>query len=156
MTLRQSLRAGETLEAAFWLTGKETRDDLVRITENAQNAFERAAEHHHVVLTTPKARTLRPGGERVPQVPDEISGPDVRLLVYEATILCPMPDFSLAPSILADLEPKDLALLRKVTRDAHRKRYKRATPLTNEECDRIIEEIGPDAAVNALRKTQLH
>lgn len=55
-------------------------------------------------------------------------------------------------SFIADLDPKDLAWLRSITRAAHRKDYPAAPALTDEQCDAIIEEIGPTSAMNALRE----
>jgi len=51
-------------------------------------------------------------------------------------------------SFIAQLEKKDLERLRKITRHAYFKKNRQIP--TVEQCDQYIEELGPDAAVDAL------
>ena len=53
-------------------------------------------------------------------------------------------------SFVLNLDPKDLLRLRKITRRASGQHN-----LTDYECDMIIEELGPDTAVETLRKTKI-
>lgn len=88
----------------------------------------------------------RLGQERVPQVPSHLQGPDVRLLIATAEVL----GFEVlrTGSFVDSLDKGDLAKLRNATRREHGKRGH----LTSEQCDQIIERLGPVAAAETVRR----
>lgn len=104
-------------------------------------------------MTPPVFIEKRPGEDRVPQVPAHISGPDVRLLVYEACVAVhPRPAIITSGGFVNDLAPDDLAKLRKITRQCHAQLFSAQPNLTDARCDAYIEEIGPEVAIKMLRK----
>lgn len=49
-----------------------------------------------------------------------------------------------------DLEPEDLLKMRIATRQAHSRNYPHLSVLTDDQCDIIIDEIGPSSAVKGI------
>lgn len=144
------LRPGQLLEAAMWLDGRETEEQLQDWRGRVAKALMDRADADNVMLAPPNFYTLKPGEDRVPQVPDHISGPNVRLLVCETIVLALRP--VVAPkSFLSELDPRDLERLRRITRQAHRKNNPHGRLLSLAECDRIIEELGPESAARVVR-----
>lgn len=145
------MKLGDTLENAVWLTGAEPpkmREDFER---RVRESFVDEAHKRGFVLSPLLFHVKRPGEDRVPDVPDHITGPDVRLLVAECRIVARLPELK-PNSFLGDLDPVDLDRLRAITRNAHRQDNPKAPGLTDAECDRVIEEIGPEAALDAVRR----
>lgn len=147
-------KPGEIIETAIWLSGQETAEDLTRFAHDVRNALDEAAAAAGVVITDPHALTKYPGDERVPEVPDHISGPDVRLLVIEALVT----GYAQADNdnfTVNELEPDDLARLRRITRGRYEEmmRMRGLDPpaLTDRQCDTIINDAGPEAAMGSLR-----
>lgn len=138
-------KVGDTLEVSVWLTGTETLDEAKSIGETVKAELMNRMAAVSLVPGPIRNVFLRPGDSRVPPVPDHIHGPDVRLLVAEVDAVGRVP--ALSPlSFLGDLDPVDLARLRAVTRLAAGQRV-----LSDEECDRVIEALGPDTALKTLR-----
>lgn len=147
------MKAGDFIESAIWITGDESPSDRTRYEQDvrqevARRCAEEGFEHGPVIFTE-----KRPGEDRVPQVPDHVQGSRVRLLVGEAKILCECL-VSSEGSFIANLEKKDLSRLRFITRNSWLKRNP-GQVLTDSECDEIIEQYGPEAAVETLRKHSL-
>jgi hypothetical protein len=144
------INIGDVMECAIWLTGTETDGHLTRWKEiDCPNSLRKEANGREVLVGPITFTEKRPGEERVPQVPGHISGPDVRLLVAEAVVVG-FRSIGGGSSFLLDLEPRDLEKLRTITRRAHRK----ANPgeeLSDAGCDYIINQIGPEAAMKAVR-----
>lgn len=139
------MKIGDSIESAIWITGDESQSIRKQYEQDVQQAIddlcaEEGFEHGPVSFTE-----KRPGDDRVPPVPDHIQGSRVRLLVAESIITGTAIPTSHG-SFVANLENKDLLRLRLITRRTSK------IPLTDEECDKIIEEIGPEAAVETLRK----
>lgn len=150
------VKVGDVVETAMWLCGRETPEQRQAFEDDVRAAMLRAQDEHGVVLGAVVYVEKRPGDDRVPPVPDHIAGPDVRLLVAEAKAICAMPHFDLAESRFVDeLEPDDLARLRKITRDGYARMMAQhgftMPPLTDRQCDTIISDLGPEAALDALR-----
>lgn len=146
---------GDVIESAIWIDGTESaeqrqaHEELVRANV-AEICRDNGLSHGPVVFVE-----KHPYDERVPPVPDHIDkqAPDptqIRLLVAEATVLGY--EVQQSDSIAANLESRDRGRLRDITRKVHRQRYPQEARLTDEECDAMIDEIGPDAAVEALRR----
>ena len=145
------MKPGDTVENAIWLSGKETTGDLSRYSHDVEETIRVQAETDGMIIGPIKSIIKYPGGNRVPEVPDHIQGPDVRLLVYEADVLGLMPMLRLN-SFLNEQDPIDLMRLRKITRDVHHQQHPDVRLLTDNECDDIIEKIGPESASRAVRE----
>ena len=144
------MKIGTDLEIAFWLTGDEAPRVLAGVEAVCCQAFSQIEETNGVVCGPVTFITKRPGDDRVPTVPDRVQGPDVRLLVAGTTVVAERPA-ALRPSFLADLDPVDLARLRILTREAHRRSRPGSPALTDGECDAVIEQIGPESAAATVR-----
>lgn len=145
------MKPGEVLETAIWLDGTETTELIARYKEDCHECIRLAADEHKVLFSPIEFTEKKPGEDRVPPVPGHIHGPDVRLLIAEAMVLCHAPQI-ITRSFLMDLDPKDLERLRQITRRVHAKDRPRGALLTDAQCDAIIEEIGPQAAYETVRK----
>ena len=142
------MRPGDTLETAVWVGGKETPAQFEQFKGDVMEQMTAAASASGYSLSPLRWFTKRPGDERVPEKPDHVSGPDVRLLVGEATVMPPLSFFA------AELGPNDLADLRALTRRRYVQAYPAEAPLTDAQCGPLINDLGPDAAVAALEKGQ--
>lgn len=149
-----TIKLGDTLMVAMWMDGRETKEDLIRFKSDAGVYFENLAADGGLVISLPTYAEKKPNDERVPPVPGNISGPNVRLFVVEVDVVGKVKVLS-PRSFLADLDHKDLEVLREATRAVHRIYDRTATgqmrTLTDRECDEIIEEVGPQSALNTLR-----
>lgn len=148
------MKIGEVVESAIWLSGEETTEDRMRFEADVCAAIdilchEQGFLHGPVVFVE-----KRPGDDRVPPVPDHIQGIRVRLLVAEAEITARKPE-SKPDSFIANLDRKDLVRLRHLTRQAQL-RHSPETKLTDADCDKIIEQYGPVAALATLRQETRH
>lgn len=146
------MKIGDVVEYAIWADGRETPEVLAQFDIDIHIAMNRFAELHSVVLSPIAVVEKRPGEDRVPPVPPHVQGPNVRLIVAEAAVMAE--SRIKANSFLADLDAVDLERLRAVTRRACYGLKPDGTrrPLTDVEVDRTIEELGPIAAVDAIRK----
>jgi len=142
---------GDTLEAAIWLDGRETVLERSRFVLDAEDALYQAGARHGRVLGSVRWSEKRPGDDRVPPVPEHIQGPNVRLLVAEATVVNVVGVERALPGFAHDLELDDLARLRRVTRRQYRREYPDQPELTDRQCDTLINDLGPAAAVDTLR-----
>lgn len=141
------MRPGETIEAAIWLNGKETKAMRDRyehaVRENIREMCFNAGVLYGAVTFTEK----RIGDDRVPAPPDHVQGPDVRLLVAET----PITGFTLEPpGFASELDSSDLLKLRDIVRTKYA--LLKGGTLTDMECDDLINDIGPEAAVDKLRR----
>lgn len=152
------MKVGDIVETAIWVTGNEEPAMREQFKKDVESALIEGNQAQGVT-TGPIVWTEKlPGTPRVPPVPGHISGPCVRLLVAEAEVLEIAPE---PGAFLAELEPRDLALLRRHTRAAYAqarardpKRW-REPRLTDAQCDTIINDIGPEAALLALRRGEV-
>ena len=143
------MRLGEVIESAIWLTGEESEELRTRYEQDVSQAIDDLCYEYGMLHGPIQWVEKIPGTDRVPTVPDHIQGQRVRLLVAESTVTDYAPQTS-EGSFVANLECKDVERLRLITRKAARK------TLTDEECDEIIEEHGPEAALDTLRRQVLH
>lgn len=136
------MKPGDLAECAIWLDGTET---LAMLRQwKADVSYMMAHGHDPVLKLGPVSFELKhPGQDRVPQVPDHLQGPDVRLLIATAEVQ----GFEIkrAGSFVSELGKRDLARLRAATRREHGK-------LSDEQCDQIIERLGPVAAAETVRR----
>ncbi len=148
------MKVGQVLESAMWITGEEPPELRQRFESDACQAIEEMCDYHGLLCGPVTFVEKRPGDERVPPVPDHIQGPRVRLLVAEAELIAPKPEQT-TDSFVANLDRKDLARLRRITQRAYMRHF-RGRRLTDAELDEVIESMGPEAAVDALRRSRLH
>ena len=146
------MRPGDVLEAAIWLDGRETAEHRALYEADLREQLARAGDLHGMVIGPLMWTEKGVGEDRVPTVPGQIAGPDVRLLVAEARVVCRLPDYTIAGfSFVDELDPADLARLRRITRAAHASRNP-GHRLTDAECDAVIDEIGPETALRTLKQ----
>ena len=143
----------------MWVTGDESPEVRARHVDDVNAAIEEACAEAGMRCAPPRWVEKRPGGDRVPPVPEHVQGSRVRLMVAEADVLGPLV-VSAAGSFVAQLDRRDLQRLRTLTRQQALKAGYHGgphggphggQPLTDAECDEMIEAIGPDAAVETLR-----
>ncbi len=144
------MKIGDMVESAIWLTGEESQEMRTRYEIDVSRSIDILCDEkgfsHGPVMFIEK----RPEEDRVPEVPDHISGQRVRLLVAEA-VLTEKSLAQVSGSFIYNLDRIDLQRLREITRRVHLQ-YNPDQRLNDMECDKIIEEIGPDAAIDTLRK----
>lgn len=144
-----TIQAGEVIEFAIWANGAETSEMVAMFESDLRVGLAEIADQYGVIIGPLLMRELRPGEERVPPVPSHIHGPDVRLLVGEATVIGEV--FQSEGAFVADLEPKDLERLRTILRRVHAAWNPGKPELSVEKCDEYINRNGADAALAALQ-----
>ena len=147
------MKLGDTIESAIWLSGSESIKDRMRFEHDVRHAIDELSLEAGFLHGPVTFIEKRPGDERVPEVPDHVQGERVRLLVGEAEIVARKPEDK-PGSFIANLDRMDLLRLRKLTREANRKQNN--TGLSDVQCDAIIEQYGPEAALETLRKGVRH
>lgn len=144
------MKTGDIVEAAYWLQGTEPEDMISTCKARVIEAIDELCAEKGFVHGPVRFEELPPHSDRrVPDVPDYIQGPDVRLLVAEADIIGPRV-IETTRGFIGELDMLDLERLRTITRRAHAQ-TNAGQVLTDMECDDIIEELGPEAALDALR-----
>lgn len=144
------MKIGDLIESAIWLTGEESPEDRQRYEADVIEAMDYFCSKHRFIHGPVVFIEKKPGQDRVPEVPLHIIQPqtgNIRLLVAEAEIVGKAPETSIG-SFVANLDKTDLERLRTITRQTRMKLHKQS--LSDAECDEIIEEIGPDAALDVL------
>ena len=146
-----TLHPGDVLETAIWCDGTETAELKDRFENDLRTSLAAMADAEGIIIGPLVMTEKKPGGDRMPQVPDNIHGPDVRLLVGEATVFDYAPIF-IEGSFVADLDLKDLERLRTILRRVHQSYNPGKPELSTEKCDEYSNCNGPDAALAALRE----
>ena len=149
------MKLGVIIESAVWLDGRETAEDRERFEEDVRNAIHTVCTGEGWLHTPVKFAEKHPFDDDVPDVPDHVQGYRVRLLIGAAEVTGKAPE-SKPDSFVANLDRKDLVRLRRMTRDAHAKSMYGDWVLSDRECDKVIEECGPEAALAALREHTVH
>lgn len=135
------MKIGDLAEYAIWVDGTESEAMLRQW--RADVGFMMAQAHEPKPKLGPLSFEIkRPGDDRVPPVPDRISGPNVRLLIATAEVLGF--ETTRKASFADDLDKKDLKRLRTATRQAH------GWHLPDNVCDQIIDRLGPVAGAATL------
>jgi hypothetical protein len=143
---------GMPVEVAVWLTGRETEYQMECFRKDCAAELGAFGLEHGVLMGEPRLIEKLPGEDRVPPVPANVSGPNVRLLIFEAEVKEFLrPQIIKSSGFVHDLDKQDLARLRTITRVAHQKNCPLERPLTDAECDDVIEQIGPTIALKTLR-----
>ncbi len=149
-----TLKIGEELEGAWWFDGRESEAGISIWRGDMVTAFAEISKTEHVLLSPIEFTEFQPGDHRTPQVPDHIQGPNVRMLVASCRVLAFAPRFTGAgPLFTEQLDKVDLARLRLITRRVHQKARRGSIPMSDFECDKIINAIGPETAFKTLRES---
>jgi hypothetical protein len=141
-----ALKPGDVLEMAVWMDGTETEEMKKQFEVDLRSAIAEVPAITGPLIMTEK----RPGDDRVPEVPDDLQGPDVRLLVGEARIIKMLTSYE--GYFIADLEQKDLDRLVSILRRVYQSYNPGKPELSLEKCYEFINQNGPEAALEALRE----
>ncbi len=146
------MKPGQIIEAAVWLNGEETPEEMARWkTVDLPDMFKIAEFENGIMLGEIWYEEKELTDERVPEVPDHIHGDNVKLLVGCAKVLRFTKPTPKEKSFLDDLKFEDLQLLRRITVAAHLEKYPDYKgELSDKRCDAIIEELGPEIAERVL------
>jgi len=140
------MKIGDIIDMAIWIDGRETEEERKQFEEDVKLGISWTCAQEGFEPGEVKFEEKHPDDSDVPPVPDHIKGERVRLLYASARVESKLV-LSSKGSFLADLEKKDLELLRNVTRRAIHPNV-----LHEKDIDAIIEELGPEAAMDAVRK----
>ena len=146
-----TLRMGDELQSAMWLTGAETPSQLDSVKASIVGDFNMAQKHHGVLVGPIAYHELKPIDDGCPDPPPWCHGPDVRILVGETKVVCRAPDVPIAKGFSTLVDAKTLAEMRAVTRRQHRMARPGERPLTDAQCDVMIDRVAPDTAERMLR-----
>ncbi|HYF53319.1 MAG TPA: hypothetical protein VEA41_03585 [Salinarimonas sp.] len=170
-----TLRYGDHLTLSIWLAGDETPEMLRQfMAEDAKQGLTLRADKERVKIGEPSFEAKLPGADRVPPVPkwledkiatigrkpvvlslvegkEPVTYPAPVLLVAEAMVIGQKPSVA-KRGFLADLGPEDLKRLRRRTREIWDSSGVGYRTLTDQECDKLIDEHGPDAAAEAVMR----
>ena len=149
----------EELEVAIWYDANEYVDPIKSCSESI-------GEMINIMCTGTKDthgkidyKILKPGDDRVPSVPrwlEKIKNATPRLLVATTKTRLMSSVKQELPSIIGDLDKKDIARLRAMTQRAHHKSYPNDKNLTDYECDQIIDKLGLEIVMDQLRSSVVH
>lgn len=139
------MKEGDVVESAIWLTGEETEEQRMAYEYQVCGAISMLCRENGFFSGPVQFVEKRPGDARVPDVPEHIHGDRVRLLIAEATVVAEVP-VTLEGSFVNNLSPADLERLRAITR-----KHSFPEMLSDSQCDKIIEDYGPRAALATLK-----
>lgn len=149
---------GSVLECAIWLDGRETPTDRRQFEADVRTSMQAQAARDGIRIGPMTWTEKKPGEARVPPPPDHITGPNVRLLVGEAIVTGHEIVVWQKVGFVDDLEPRDLEILRRITRKKYAEEYPLHAlsngPLTDRQCDTLINDLGPDVAVSTLESAR--
>ena len=149
--------SGNEVEFAIWYDAGEHLDPINSCSESIKDALDAVCATKNVGHGEISYEILKPGDDRVPLVPrwlEIITGAIPRLLL--ATTKTTSSLHHGPTGIIGDLDKKDIVRLRVITRRAHRMAHPKTTPLTNQECDRIIDQVGIEVVMDQLRSSVVH
>ena len=147
-----TLRDGDVILLSMLPPGTETASELAEVKAAIIADFNRVQDHHHVLVGPIEYDELKPIDDLCPDPPDWCHGPDVRVLVGEAKVVCRAPDVPLAGGFSTMVDAKTLAALRKATQRVHRMERPTGRPMTDGQCDAMIDSIAPETAERMLRE----
>lgn len=142
------LKIGDILPAALWYNPWQPQD-YDRAKEGITETLGLVAENDGVTISPVTFEVLEWNDDRLPE-PPKWAHNGVKCLLGEAVITGYVSDIKVT-SFLADLDKKDLERLRDIQRRVHRKYYP-GEVLTDAQCDSLIEQIGPEAAFDAVKR----
>ncbi len=152
----------EELEVAIWYDANEYVDPIKSCSESIRDMIDIMCAGTKDTHGDIDYKILKPGDDRVPSVPrwlEKTDGATPRLLVATTKTQLMSSVSSVnqeLPNIIGDLDKKDIARLRFMTRKAHHKSYPRDSPLTDPECDQIIDKLGLEIVMEQLKSSVVH
>ena len=142
------MNPGDIAQYAIWTCDEDNRAKIAWFkAEEAPRLLKESADEHGVILGPVSHYELEPGEGQAGHPDENAQGTNWKLLVFEAAVVAEKPE-ARTSSFLLDLDPKDLAVLRKATRKAGQNGGRR---LTDAECDGVIEHFGPKVAERVLK-----
>ena len=149
--------AGPEVMVALWYDASQESDPVGSCSNSIGESLVRICRMQQLTCGEVSYTLLEPGNDRVPSVPrwlERIKGAVPRLLVATAQTVA-LPEQK-SWRLVGDLDRKDLARLRAITRRQHAKALPNATPLTDLECDAIIDQLGSEVILEQLRSSTVH
>lgn len=150
-------KPGNEVEFAIWYNANEHSDPINSCGESIKDALGAICAKNNVGYGEISYEILKPGDDRVPSVPhwlETINGAIPRLLV--ATTKTTSNVHQEPTGIIGDLDKKDIARLRVITRKGHYMSYPNTIPLTDYECDQIIDKLGLQVVTDQLSSSIVH
>jgi hypothetical protein len=145
------MKPGQMVESAIWLSGEETEQMIQAWKDRVRENTDQTAKNFNVEVGPFTWVIKYPGDDRVPPVPDHIKGIDVKLLVGEASVIAKKTVIHKQSGFVYELTNEDRKLLHRITRKAFAKRQP-GSKLSDQHCDAVIEQLGPEAALKTLRR----
>lgn len=142
------MQIGDIAKITIWKTGLETPEQLRLFKEDAEEALTMSVRAEGYEAGPVWWEEFPQGTAGCPPVPEGIYGPDVRLVVVSAPVTWTRRPVS---RFTQELEPYDLAVLRNVTRRKYAEAHPYLPPLHDGQCDTLINDLGPEAALDELR-----
>ncbi len=145
------------IEFAIWYDANEHLDPINSCGESIKDALDAICVKNKVGHGKISYEILKPGDDRVPPVPrwlETTNGVIPRLLVATAETSSHL--YQGPMGIVGDLDKKDIARLRVIVQRVHRKFHPKTTPLTDPECDRIIDQQGIEVVMDQLRSSTVN
>lgn len=141
------IHIGETFEAGIWFSNPLEKS---RAEKEIKIAFRQITKTSGIVFSPIVWDILKPGDERVPSPPKEMI--EAKLLVGEAKVRV-VPQIQVVErSFVADLDFVDAQRLRQITRTAYREVNPEEPELTDDQCDVVIDELGPGIGEGMIRQ----
>lgn len=155
------ITARDIVELAVWISDSDDQRMIKSWKKiDAPRLFKESAEAAGVRLGSIKFYELKPGEDRAGTPPKDIQGINVRLLIAECDVIGIIPQPEPESAFTLDLELVDLERMRTATRRAYGLVWaadgKTLRELRDDECDRIINLLGPDAAARETMNVTIH
>lgn len=152
-------RSDDELEVAVWYDANEYADPIKSCRGSIGDMINIMCDAAKNVHGDIDYEILKPGDDRVPSVPrwlEKINGAIPRLLVANTKTQLMSSVRQEPPSIIGDLDKKDIARLRVITQKSHHKSYPNDNSLTNYECDQVIDKLGLEIVMEQLKSSVVH
>ncbi len=146
-------------EVAIWYDAIEHVDPIKSCSESIRDMINVLCGKTKVVCGNIDYKILMPGDDRVPSVPrwlEKINGAIPKLLLATFTTSVVSYVHQETTDIIGDLDKKDVARLRVITKRAYHKSYPHDASLTDHECDQIIDKLGLEIVMEQLRSSVVH
>ena len=150
-------KPNEKLEVAIWFDANKHADPIISCSESIRDMLDIICTKNKVVRSDISYEILRPEDDRVPSVPrwlEKIKGSIPRLIV--ATVKVKASVYREPIGIIGDLDKKDITRLRVITQREHRMAHPNTTPLTDYECDQLIDKLGLQVVMEQLGSNTVH
>ncbi len=150
-------KLGSEMEFAIWYDANEYLDPINSCRESMEDAIDAICVKNNIGHGKISYEILKPGDDRVPSVPSWLENTNGALpkLFVATTKTKIMSSAHQEPDkgIIEDLDKKDIVRLRIITQREYHKVYPNDTPLTNHECDQIIDKLGMQIVMDQLRSS---